>query len=128
MAIENYNILLAEDDEDLRTIVRDLLKKSGYAVDEATDGNDALQMLGSDTYDLLLLDINMPGKSGVEVLQYIKQNKLACRVIMLTGTVGLNAAIDSLKLGASDYITKPFNVNYLLASVKRVLSLPNTTA
>lgn len=127
MATDNYKILLAEDDEDLRGIVRDLLKRNDYSVVEATDGNDALEILRSNDYDLLLLDINMPGKSGVEVLQFIKQHNLACRVIMLTGTVGLNAAIESLKLGAADYITKPFNVNYLLASIKRVLSLPNAT-
>jgi DNA-binding response OmpR family regulator len=114
-------ILYVDDDADLRGIVKDQLNTAGYTMDEAEDGVAATEMLDKGNYDLLLLDINMPGKTGIDVLKFIKDKGLKCRVIMLTGRVGFTVATETLKLGADDYITKPFNIDYLLFSIKRVM-------
>lgn len=115
-------ILFADDDGALREVVRNQLVENGYLVDEADDGEKTVEMLRGGSYDLLLLDINMPGKSGIDVLKYIKEEGVNCRVIMLTGRVGFSIATESIKLGAAEYITKPFTLEYLLSSIERVLA------
>ncbi|MCZ6775611.1 MAG: response regulator [Ignavibacteria bacterium] len=115
-------ILFVDDDAQLRGMVKEQLSSAGYVLDEAGDAPQAMEMLQSGNYDLMLLDITLPGKSGMDVLKYVKEEGLRCRVIMLTGIVGLSAAVDSMKLGADDYVTKPYNMNYLLASIERILS------
>jgi len=120
--MDQTTILYVDDDEALRGIVKDQLTAQGYVVDEAEDGSEAIAKLEKGNYDLMLLDINMPNKSGIDVLKLIKDRSLKCKVIMLTGRVGFAVATETLKLGADDYITKPFNLEYLLFSIRRVLS------
>ena len=119
--MDKTKILYVDDDAALREIVKDQLLSQGFAVDEAEDGVAAIAKLEAGGIDLLLLDINMPNKSGIDVLKFIKEKSLNCRVIMLTGRVGFSVATESLKLGADDYITKPFNMDYLMFAIKRVL-------
>lgn len=121
MSKEHNRILFVDDDTELREIVREQLAAAGYVLDEADDGTTAIAKLGKESYDLVLLDITMPGATGMDVLKFIKRKSLKCRVIMLTGMVGLSVAIDSVKLGADDYITKPYHIEYLLASIRRSL-------
>ena len=115
-------ILFVDDDPDLREIVTDQLSASGYEVDVAEDGDVAIERLRQKKYDIVLLDITMPHKNGMDVLRFTKDHSLSCKVIMLTGMLGLSVAIESIKLGAADYITKPYNMDYLLASIKRALA------
>ena len=115
------SILFVDDDADLREIVTDQLSASGYVVDVAEDGDIAIDKLQQKPYEIVLLDITMPHKDGMDVLRFTKDHALKCKVIMLTGMVGLSVAIKSIKLGAADYITKPYNMDYLLSSIKRVL-------
>jgi DNA-binding response OmpR family regulator len=119
--MDQLRILLADDDPDLRRIVKDQLGPQGFVLDEAEDGAKAITMLEKGNYGLMLLDINMPVKSGIDVLKFIKQKGLACKVIMLTGRVGFAVGTETLELGADDYITKPFNLDYLLFAIKRVM-------
>jgi DNA-binding response OmpR family regulator len=119
--MDQKKILYVDDDTALREIVKDQLSSAGFIVDEAEDGAAAIKKLEGGNFDLMLLDINMPNKSGIDVLKFIKEKTLKCKVIMLTGRVGFSVATESLKLGADDYITKPFNMDYLLFSIKRVL-------
>jgi DNA-binding response OmpR family regulator len=119
--MDQLRILFVDDDADLRRIVKDQLEPPGFVVDEAEDGAKAIGMLEKGNYALMLLDINMPVKSGIDVLKFIKEKGLSCKVIMLTGRVGFSVATESLKLGADDYITKPFNMDYLLFAIKRVM-------
>jgi len=119
--MDQTKILYVDDDAALREIVKDQLSSQGFAVDEAEDGAAAIKKLDSGSIDVMLLDINMPNKSGIDVLKFIKEKSLKCKVIMLTGRVGFSVATESLKLGADDYITKPFNMDYLIFSIKRVL-------
>ncbi|MBI4534629.1 MAG: response regulator [Ignavibacteriae bacterium] len=119
---KKHRILFVDDDQELREIVKGHLTEAGYNVDDAKDGFEAIDKLQRGNYDLLLLDITMPGKSGIDVLKFKHDQNLPCRVIMLTGMVGLSFAIKSVKLGADDYITKPYNMEYLLASISKVLA------
>ncbi|MFN0157428.1 MAG: response regulator [Bacteroidota bacterium] len=122
MTAQREKILFVDDDTELRTIVKDQLSIAGYEVEEAEDGLEALEKIKHTRYDLVLLDITIPGKSGLDVLKSAKQLRPECRVIILTGVVGLAVAIESLKLGAMDYVTKPYNMEYLLTSIKRALA------
>ena len=79
-------------------------------------------MLEKGSYALMLLDINMPKKSGIDVLKFLREKKLNCKVIMLTGRVGFNIATETMKLGADEYVTKPFSLEYLVSTMQRVLS------
>ena len=115
-------ILVVDDDDALRVLVKSQLEGAGYQIDEAADGASAIEKLSGGVYDLMLLDINMPEKSGIDVLRFWKEKALKCRVIMLTGRVGFSIATESLKLGADEYITKPFSLEYLMSSIKRVLA------
>jgi DNA-binding response OmpR family regulator len=124
----SYKILYADDDPSIRSAVRGEITDAGYELDEANDGYEAIQKLGEENYDLLLLDINMPGKSGLDVLKFIRDKNLPCRVIMLSGRVGFSVATETLKLGADEYITKPFSVEFLLLSIKKVLEKAAPTA
>ncbi len=117
----SYKILYADDDPSIRGAVRGEITSNGYELDEASDGAEAIQKLQTGDYDLLLLDINMPGKSGLDVLKFIKDKKLPCRIIMLSGRMGFSVATETLKLGADEYITKPFSVEFLLLMIKKVL-------
>ncbi|MGB2960682.1 MAG: response regulator [Bacteroidota bacterium] len=115
-------ILFADDDSALREVVGVQLVGQGYVVEEADDGEKTVEMLRGGNYDVLLLDINMPGKTGIDVLKFVKEEGLNCRVIMLTGRVGFSIATETIKLGAVEYITKPFTLEYLLSSIERVLA------
>jgi DNA-binding NtrC family response regulator len=120
-------ILLVDDDDDLRDIVRtEVMMAKGYRIVEAADCDTAIRLLQRESFDLVLLDITLPDKSGLEVLKFMNQKHLSTKVIMVTGTAGLENAIMSSALGAQDYITKPFTINYLLRSVEHVLSVERT--
>jgi CheY-like chemotaxis protein len=115
-------ILLVDDDRDLRDTVQILLKSAGYDVVEVGDCDSALHLLAHVKFDLILLDITLPDKSGFRVLEFVKEKGLFSKVIVVTGTVGLETAITSNNLGAKNYITKPYNPGYLLKAIEHVLS------
>jgi DNA-binding response OmpR family regulator len=117
----NARVLYAEDEEQTRSLVAEELRQEGYTVDTAADGEAAIGLLATRTYDLLLLDIRMPKKSGLDVLAFIREKNLRPRVIMLTAVDELASAIQAVKLGANDYLTKPFRLEQLLSAVERIL-------
>jgi len=116
------NILFVDDDAALRKVVKTQLTGMGYLVDEAGDGQTAIEKLQEGSYALMLLDINMPKKSGIDVLKFMREKKIQCKVIMLTGRVGFSIATESMKLGADEYVTKPFSLEYLVSTMQRVLT------
>jgi len=115
-------ILLADDEEALRELLREQLSAQGYAIDEAKDGVEAVEKVQQNTYHLAILDINMPRKNGLDVLRYIREQNLPIRVIMLTGRLGFSVGSESMLLGADEYITKPFDLDYLEMAIKKVLA------
>ena len=114
-------ILIVDDEDTLRTLVRNELEHAGFEVHESPGGAEALTFLAANEMDLVILDIKMPGLGGLDVLQRIREDDLARKVIMLTGVGELKIARESLELGASDFMSKPFEMGNLLACINRVL-------
>lgn len=103
-------ILVVDDEENVVQILEDLLSESPYDVDTATTGEEALEALGAKAYDLLLTDINLPGVNGLEVVTAAKEADPEMVVVVITGYASTGTAIDALRQGAYDYITKPFDL------------------
>ncbi len=108
METEKPKILIAEDELSLRTILKNLLKKNGYEVHSAGDGEVALKKLREENYALAILDIKMPGLSGLEILAQIKTERPDLAVIIITAQDTMKNAIEAMKKGAYDYLAKPF--------------------
>ncbi len=112
-------ILIVEDEEAISNLIRMSLQKAGYSCEQAMDGESAADRIAEHTYDLVLLDIMLPGMNGYELLDYIKTTNMP--VIFITAMGTLDDKVKGLKAGADDYITKPFEMVELLASVESVL-------
>jgi len=121
MAERNGTILIVDDEEDIRTLLHQRLKSEGYHCEEAGNADEALMYLGDGSTDLVLLDIRMPGKSGMELLLEIKERYHDVVVIMVTGISDMDTAIASMREGAYDYVTKPFNPDEIVHSVKKAV-------
>ncbi|MGB6120470.1 MAG: response regulator, partial [Bacteroidota bacterium] len=114
------SILVVDDEDALRTVLSSELMNEGYEVNTAADGDEAVGELGKAEFDLVLLDIKMPRMNGFEVLKHIKQNHEKTKVVMLTGFADLKNAIESKKLGADDFVSKPYDLVDLLTTIERV--------
>ena len=113
-------ILLVEDEEKLARFVELELKHEGYEVDKAFDGRTGLEMAEGGGYDLLLLDIMLPGLNGLEVLRRLRKSSQV-PVIMLTARDAVMDKVTGLDMGADDYVTKPFSIEELLARIRASL-------
>jgi DNA-binding NtrC family response regulator len=118
-------ILIADDDKNLRMVLKNELADAGFDVSEAENGKKALDMLKKDAYDVLTLDLNMPGLNGIDVLKKIKNLEIATETIILTAHATVSSAVEAMKLGAYDYITKPFQVDELIAITEKALEKKN---
>ena len=116
-------ILLAEDDEIMRITLSDWLVKNGWSVDEAEDGKKALSLIKKNTYQLVLSDIRMPGLDGQQLLEQVKEQAPGTDVILMTAYGGTEDAVACLKMGAADYILKPFDMDDLTIRIKRLLEI-----
>lgn len=116
-----HTILTVEDDDAIRRGIVDALDFAGYDVIEAGNGDDGLEMAVQRSYDLLLLDLVLPGKGGLEILQAVRSSRPTQPVIILTARGEENDRVDGLRMGADDYVVKPFSVKELLARVEAVL-------
>lgn len=114
-------VLIIEDDAPIRRGVFDALESAGYSPVEAASGEQGLEQLRTAAFDLVLLDVVLPGQDGMSVLQAIRECRPTLPVIMLTARGDHQDRIRGLKLGADDYVVKPFNVRELLARVEAVL-------
>ncbi|KPJ58876.1 MAG: hypothetical protein AMJ42_02475 [Deltaproteobacteria bacterium DG_8] len=102
-------VLIVDDDEGVRSLLNDLLVESNYMVDTASCGEEALKKIRVSTYDLIVTDLRMRGMHGLEVIKEVKAIDPGVDVIVMTGYASVNSAVESMKAGAVDYITKPFN-------------------
>ena len=118
---EKSRVLVVDDEEALRYLLSTELAAEGYEVDTAGDGDEAIEIIKKKDYDVVLLDIKMPRVDGFEVLKFIKQNKPEIKVIMLTAYADVKNAIEALKLGASDFVSKPYDLEDILTSINRAL-------
>jgi DNA-binding NtrC family response regulator len=112
-------ILIAEDEANLRLVLQKELERLGYRVQAAPDGEAALRKLEESNVDVLLCDINMPRLDGMEVLRRVYERPNPPEVIMLTGQATVETAVEAMKLGAYDYLTKPYRINELDVRVKQ---------
>ncbi|MEN8244559.1 MAG: response regulator, partial [Thermodesulfobacteriota bacterium] len=116
---EKMEILLVDDEADIREVLEIALKDLGYDVRVAANGEQALNIFKTHSPPLVMTDIKMPSMDGIELLKHIKRENPECEVIMITGHGDMNLAIKSLKHAATDFITKPINVDALEISLKR---------
>lgn len=123
--VDVSTILVVDDEEYLRRLVMRLLTEQGYACAQAASAPEALDMLGSHEFSLVVSDIMMPGMSGVELLAAVKQRHPAVAMIMLTGVDNTDIAIQALEIGAYGYIIKPYQANELLINVANALRRRN---
>lgn len=114
-------ILVADDDESLRRVVQFKLKQQGYEVSIAEDGARALEELKKNRYDLLLSDVRMPGLDGIQLLEKSKQVQPDLEVILITAHATISMAVEAVKLGAFDYLTKPFEDDQLFLTIEKAL-------
>ncbi len=112
------HILVVEDERALcETVVRSL-RRLAYSVDFCHDGNEALRLLGVESYDLVLLDLNLPGADGMTVLQTLRQTDRDTRVLILSARSEVSDKVAGLDAGASDYLSKPFHLEELEARIR----------
>lgn len=114
-------LLYAEDERSMSEAVSDVLRYHGYTVDQVYDGQDALDYARLEHYDGIILDVMMPKKSGLEVLQTLRQEGRGTPVLLLTAKGEIEDRIQGLDLGADDYLIKPFAMGELLARVRAML-------
>lgn len=111
-------ILIAEDQKDLNKILEKKLSKEGYSVDTCFDGEDALDYLDMATYDGVILDINMPKKDGLSVVEEMRKSGNHTPVLFLTARDSIEDRVKGLDIGANDYLVKPFSFDELMARVR----------
>jgi heavy metal response regulator len=114
-------LLLVEDEKKVSSFIKKGLEEEGYAVDSASDGETGLMMGLDGVHDLIILDINLPGKDGLSVLQALRKKKVTTPVLLLTVRAAIEDKVIGLDTGADDYLTKPFAFQELLARVRALL-------
>ncbi|MEK6672003.1 MAG: sigma-54 dependent transcriptional regulator [Nitrospirota bacterium] len=119
-------VLVVDDEEPLRRLLKKELARKGFLVDAASDGDAALKMLGEDVYDVVLVDIVMPGMDGISLIKKIKEDPDPPTVIVLTGKATVETAVEAMKNGAFDYFTKPYKLDELIIVINRAYEFGKT--
>ncbi len=121
--MRNETVLVVDDVPDIRTTMSEILKYKGFAVDQATDGQEAIELINTRFYDIVLTDIAMPRKNGMEVLKYIKNNSPDTICIMITGFGSIEGAVEALRMGAFDYLSKPIKPSEVVVIIEKALEV-----
>lgn len=114
------NVLLVEDDRKISSFVKKGLKEQGFVVDSRDDGDEGYLLATSQSYDVIVLDIMLPGRDGLSILRNLREQKNSVPVILLTARSTLNERLEGLNLGADDYLCKPFFIEELVARIHAV--------
>jgi len=119
---KKYNLLIVDDEESLRTLLEsELLETEEFTVDTASDGGQAINQIQAKVYDVVLLDIRMPRVSGIEVLKFVQEYSPTTQVIILTNYADVKTAIQTIKLGAYDFLAKPYDIDELFNTINRAI-------
>lgn len=118
-------ILVVDDEKKIAELIENRLKKEGYVIDLAFDGEDGLYKTLSNIYDLIILDVMLPYKDGFSILKELRENNIKSNVIMLTAKNELDDKLEGFNKGADDYLTKPFHLEELVARVNARLKVGN---
>ena len=113
-------LLIIEDEASLQELMTATLKKEGYVVENAMDYNEAIDKLGAYSYDCVLLDLNLPGGNGLDILEHIKKRCSKLNVIIISARDSIDDKVRGLELGADDYLAKPFHLAELSARIRSV--------
>ena len=119
MKQKKVRVLIVDDEINFSSVVSEELTNEGFYVEQVSDGKDALKLLQQGEYDVVLLDINMPQLSGIDVLKKFQRDDLPPEFIMITGYASVQTAIEAMKLGAYDYITKPYRIEKLKTLIEK---------
>ena len=120
--MEPKRILVVDDEKNIRLTLTQALECEEWQTDTAVNGEDALQKLEESEFDLMLLDLKMPGMDGMEVLRHVAEDRPEVRVVIITAYGTIESAVDAMKLGAVDYLQKPFAAKEIREVVARVLA------
>ncbi|MBI4595728.1 MAG: sigma-54-dependent Fis family transcriptional regulator [Candidatus Tectomicrobia bacterium] len=118
MTQQPIHILVVDDEDPIRHAISNFLKEENYLLDEASDGPQALEKLQVANYHIVITDLNMPGLTGLELLRKIKEEQPYIQVVLITGYGSITSAVEAMKFGAADYITKPFDLDEILRVVQ----------
>ncbi|MGE0637021.1 MAG: sigma-54-dependent transcriptional regulator [Bacteroidia bacterium] len=118
-------ILIIDDENSIRRTLRDILENEGYAIDDAPDGLEGLKLVKANHYDVILCDIKMPKMDGLEVLDKILESNSDVPVVMISGHGNIDTAVDAIRKGAYDYISKPPDLNRLLVTIRNAFEKSN---
>ncbi len=118
-------ILIIDDENSIRRTLRDILENEGYAIDDAPDGLEGLKLVKNNHYDVILCDIKMPKMDGLEVLDKILESNSDVPVVMISGHGNIDTAVDAIRKGAYDYISKPPDLNRLLVTIRNAFEKSN---
>jgi len=113
-------VLVAEDDATLREEVAEVLRAAGHEVHSASDGNEALRRIEAEAFDLALVDWNMPGKTGGEVLKRAREIRPRTAVVVMTGYGNVDTAVEAMRSGAKDFLQKPFDIESLEKTIQSI--------
>lgn len=113
-----FNVLIVDDEQEFRDMTIKRLNRRDLNCEGAENGEQALELIKKGDFDVVLLDVKMPGMGGVETLREIKRKKPLIEVVMLTGHASVESGIDGMKLGAFDYLMKPMELEPLLEKLK----------
>lgn len=113
-------ILVADDEESMRWVLSKALRKKGFQVDLAPNGTEALRLIKENSYEMAILDIKMPGISGLDLLDKIRELRQDLLVVIMTAEASMKNAVEAMKRGAYDYITKPFDLDVIDAIIEKV--------
>jgi len=119
------NILIIDDERSIRNVLKDILSNEGYKMDEAADGEEGFKKFTSNNYDLVLCDIKMPKMDGLDFLQKAYEHNPDVPVIMISGHGNIETAVEAVKKGAFDYISKPPDLNRLLITIRNAMDKNN---
>ena len=117
-----YSVLIVDDEEEFREMTSKRLTKRDLECECAPDGDTALEMIARKNYDVVLLDVKMPGRDGIETLREIKKMAPMTEVVMLTGHASVEFGLKGMQLGAFDYVMKPAPLNELLDTINQAWS------
>ena len=115
--MEHSHILLVEDDEVFAEVISRALSNRGYEVAHAQDNEQAKQLIGSCSYNYAILDLNLGGETSLELIPRLKQSAVAIRILMLTGYASIATAVEAIKLGADNYLSKPADADEILGAL-----------
>lgn len=125
--MQNKQILIVDDEVNVRRLLFEVLTKEGYNIKAAENAPKALEMLAESSFDLVMMDIRMPGMDGIEAFHIIRENYPKVIVIMMTAFVSIETAVEAMKMGAYNYISKPFDISEIKVTVKRALEINKLT-